>query len=196
MAMDVAALLDSLKVKQAIFAGCSIGGYVMFEIWRQRPDLVSAMAFLCSKPQPDTEANRQQRAEVMAKARAGGAAFTAEFLDGMANSMTGASVRAEHPEVTARVRAMMSFTPEALIAVQGAIANRADYCPLLPTMTVPVLAVAGAEDPGIPPEAVRVIAESAPNAEFHLVEKAGHYAPFEVPEAMAEIVSEWLQGCN
>jgi pimeloyl-ACP methyl ester carboxylesterase len=193
MAADVIALLDSLGVKEAIFAGCSIGGYVLFEIWRQRPDLVSAMAFLCSKPQPDTDANRISRAETIAKIQTGGTAYVAEFFDYMARTMTGDTTRVEQPEITARLRGMMSFTPEALIAVVAAIRDRADSRPLLPTITVPVLAVAGGEDAGIPPDEVREIAELAPHVDFQLVEKAGHYAPYEVPEIMAEIVSEWLE---
>jgi pimeloyl-ACP methyl ester carboxylesterase len=192
MAADVIALLDSLGVKEAIFAGCSIGGYVLFEIWRQRPDMVSAMAFLCSKPQPDTEANRLSRADTIAKIQAGRAAYVEEFLDYMARTMTGETTRADHADITTRLRAMMSFTPEALIAVVAAIRDRADSRPLLPTITVPVLAVAGGEDVGIPPEEVRVIAELAPHVDFQMVEKAGHYAPYEVPEVMAEIVCEWL----
>jgi len=192
MAEDVIEWLDSLGVKKAIFGGCSIGGYVLFEIWRQRPDLVSALAFLCSKPQPDTEENRQHRMEIVAKVRTGGASFVEEALDGMAHSLVGETSRTQDPDITALVRNMMSFTPEELIAVLTAIAYRADSVLLLPGITVPVLAVAGGEDSTIPPDEVHLIGEKVPNAEFHLVEKAGHYAPFEVPDVVAGLVNGWL----
>ncbi|MGB7986928.1 MAG: alpha/beta hydrolase, partial [Terracidiphilus sp.] len=57
LAVDVLALLDRLNIPTAIFAGCSIGGYVLLEIWRQAPERVRGLAFLCSKPQPDAETN-------------------------------------------------------------------------------------------------------------------------------------------
>lgn len=194
MAADIFAGLEAQGVEQAIFTGCSIGGYVLFELWRQRPEIFRAMAFLCSKPQPETEAALAKRQETIAKAEAGGQAFVEGFLDNMAQTMTGKSVREENSEICAEVRNHLSFTPEALVAVQRAIAGRADSRPTLATITVPVLAVAGAEDAGIPPQDVREIAEKAPHAEFHVIEKAGHYAPFELPEAVAAVLKPWLAG--
>lgn len=36
-------LLDHLKIKKAVFAGCSMGGYIMFEIWRTYPNRVKVI---------------------------------------------------------------------------------------------------------------------------------------------------------
>ena len=35
LASDVLALLDYFRLPKAVFAGCSIGGYVMLELWRR-----------------------------------------------------------------------------------------------------------------------------------------------------------------
>ena len=37
LAADILALLDHLKISKAVFGGCSIGGYVMLELWRRAP---------------------------------------------------------------------------------------------------------------------------------------------------------------
>ena len=37
LAADVIALVDHLKVRKAVFAGCSIGGYVLLELWPMFP---------------------------------------------------------------------------------------------------------------------------------------------------------------
>ena len=36
-ATDVLALMDYLALPAAVFAGCSVGGYVMLELWRRAP---------------------------------------------------------------------------------------------------------------------------------------------------------------
>jgi pimeloyl-ACP methyl ester carboxylesterase len=43
LAADTLALLDHLKVSAALFAGCSIGGYVLLELWRQAPERVRGL---------------------------------------------------------------------------------------------------------------------------------------------------------
>ena len=70
-ARDVLTLLDHLNLPGAVFAGCSIGGYVLLELWRQAPQRIHSLAFLCSKPQPDAPANLAKRVETIAKARNG-----------------------------------------------------------------------------------------------------------------------------
>ena len=81
LATDILALLDHLHVPEAIFAGCSIGGYVLLELWRRAPKRMRGLAFVCSKPQPDAEANLLKRAENIAQVRAQG---TQALFDGMA----------------------------------------------------------------------------------------------------------------
>ena len=61
LAADVLALLDHLKVETAVLVGCSIGGYVLLELWRQAPERISGLAFICSKAQPDAAANLARR---------------------------------------------------------------------------------------------------------------------------------------
>ncbi|MGB6721881.1 MAG: alpha/beta fold hydrolase, partial [Terracidiphilus sp.] len=84
LASDVLALLDHLHLATAVFAGCSIGGYVLLELWRRAPQRIAGLAFLCSKPQPDAEANLVRRAATIAQARAG---ETARLFDGMAQTL-------------------------------------------------------------------------------------------------------------
>jgi len=71
LAADVLALLDHLMVPPAVCAGCSIGGYVLLELWRRAPQRIRGLAFVCSKPQPDAAANLARRTASIEKARAG-----------------------------------------------------------------------------------------------------------------------------
>ena len=42
-AHDLARLCDELRIGQAVFAGVSIGGYILFEFWRQSRDRVATL---------------------------------------------------------------------------------------------------------------------------------------------------------
>jgi len=44
LAADVLALLDHLKINEAVFAGCSIGGSVLLELWRIAPERMTGLA--------------------------------------------------------------------------------------------------------------------------------------------------------
>jgi 3-oxoadipate enol-lactonase len=190
LAADVLKLLDHLQVDSAVFAGCSIGGYVLLELWRTAPQRMRALAFVCSKPQPDAEANLAKRAATIAQARSGdvGALF-----DGMAQSLTGAAAQARRPEIAAEVRARMTLTRDALVAVQAGLAARPDSVPTVATIKVPVLAAAGGADPVVSPEEMKAFLAAPGGCEFHLLPDAGHFAAYEQPEKMAALLAAWLR---
>lgn len=190
LADDVLALLDKLDVPQAVFAGCSIGGYVLLEIWRRAPQRVKALAFVCSKPQPDTEAGRAKRAGTIAEVRAG---KIASLFDGMAQTQAGASSRSRRPEMVAELRKRMTLTPEALIAVQAGLAARVDSVPTVPTIDVPILAIAGGEDTGVTPADMGAFRAAQDSCELHVLADAGHLAAYEQPEKVAALFADWLR---
>jgi pimeloyl-ACP methyl ester carboxylesterase len=190
LAADVLALLDLLQLQEAVFAGCSIGGYVLLELWRQAPERMSGLAFICSKPQPDAEANLAKRAENIAKVETGG---VAALFDGMAQTLLGATARERHPEMAAEVRARMTLTAEAAIAVQAGLAVRPDSLPAVATISAPVLAIAGGEDGGITPAEMEAFNAAPGGCEFHLLPDAGHFAAYEQPQKVASLLAEWLR---
>jgi pimeloyl-ACP methyl ester carboxylesterase len=187
---DVERLLNAARIERAIFAGCSIGSYTLYELWRRIPARIRALAFCCGKPQPDTALNQAKRREDIEKIRLGG---TAGFFDRITETLVGPTSRAQDPAKSVRLRAMMDdMTPEAVIAVQQGLARRPDSVPTLSTITVPVLALAGAEDPGSSPEEMAVIRDLAPDCEWHVLPDAGHYAPYEQPETVGRILREFF----
>lgn len=190
LAADVLALLDHLKIPAAVFAGCSVGGYVLLELWRQAPERVRGMAFVCSKPQPDAEANLPRRAATIAQARGGG---RAALFDGMTQTLIGATARQRHPEIAAQLRARMTLTSEALVAVQAGLAARPDSVPTVATITVPILAIGGGEDPGITASEMEAFHVAPGGCEFHLLADAGHFAAYEQPRKVAALLGEWLR---
>jgi len=190
LARDILALLDDLKLESAVFVGCSIGGYVMLEIWRRAPKRMRGLAFLCSKPQTDAEANLAKRAENIARARREG---VAALFDGMAQNLVGSITRNDHPEIVARLRSRMTLTLEAFVAVQAGLAIRPDSVPTVATIGVPVLAVAGGEDASVSPAEMKAFGEAPGGCDYHVLDRAGHFAAYEQPQKMADLVAPWLR---
>ncbi len=190
LAEDILALLDHLELSYAVFAGCSIGGYVLLELWRRAPHRMRGLAFVCSKPQPDAEANLVKRAATMAQARTSG---VAQIFDGMAQNLVGAAARARRPEITAEVRARMTLSVEALLAVQAGLAVRPDSAPTVATIGVPVLAIAGGADPSVAPQEMKAFEAAPGGCTFHLLPEAGHFAAYEQPGDVAALFSAWLR---
>lgn len=194
LAADAGRLLDHLELGKALFAGCSIGGYTLFEIWRTMPSRAEAFAFCCSKPQADSDAQRAKRAETIAKVQGRG---TAELIESNLETLIGSGARRRWPEKVAEAREMMQAVPvESIVAVQQGLAARPDSVVTARTLRVPCCVIAAGEDPASPPADMKLLAEQIRNggygAEYNEIPDAGHFAPFEQAELVARILRRFF----
>lgn len=190
LAGDVVALLDRLAVAEAVFVGCSIGGYIMLELWRQAAERMRGLAFICSKPQPDAEPALVKRAANIAIARESG---VAALFDGMAKLLVSETVRQRWPDIVAKCRSRMTLTTEAFIAVQAGLATRPDSIPTVAAIHKPVLAIAGGEDTAVSPADMEAFRAASGGCEFHSIPDAGHFAAYEQPEKVSLLLGGWLR---
>jgi 3-oxoadipate enol-lactonase len=190
MAADTLVLLDKLEVKQAVFVGCSIGGYVMLELWRRAPQRMRGLAFVCSKPQSDAEPALIKRAANIALARESGAA---KIFDGMVQLLLGETARPNRPGIVSECRSRMTLPTEAFIAVQAGLAARPDSVATVASIDKPVLAIAGGEDTAVNPSDMEAFRAAPGGCDYHLLPDAGHFAAYEEPEKVAALLSQWLR---
>ena len=190
LAADVLALLDTLQLVDAVFVGCSIGGYVMLELWRHVPQRMRGLAFVCSKPQPDAEPGLIKRAGNIAIARESG---VSALFDGMAKLLIGETSQRRRPDLVSECRAHMTLTPEAFIAVQAGLATRPDSIPTVATIESPVLAIAGGEDTAVASADMEAFHSAYGGCQFHLIPDAGHFAAYEQPKKVADLLAPWLR---
>jgi pimeloyl-ACP methyl ester carboxylesterase len=87
----------------------------------------------------------------------------------------------------------MTLTPEVLVAVQAGLATRPDSVPTVSGINVPILAIAGGEDPGVTPAEMEVFQAAPGGCEFHILHDAGHFAAYEQPAKVAALLAEWLR---
>jgi 3-oxoadipate enol-lactonase len=189
LASDIEALLDHLALPSAVFVGCSIGGYVMFELWRRVPQRLRGLGFICSKPQPDAEPNFIKRADTIGRARAGEREL---LFDAMARTSIGPSAQARRPGILPELRARMTLSADAIVAVQAGLAVRPDSVPTVGTITVPVLGVSGGEDFAVSPEEMRALDDAPGGCCSHVLPDAGHFAAYEQPEKVSGYLAGWL----
>jgi pimeloyl-ACP methyl ester carboxylesterase len=168
----------------------SMGGYVAFEILRQAPERVSALALLNTNARADSAESTQNRRRLMALAE--------KDLEAVVATLMPKQVTPGHlsdPAITATISQMArSIGPAAFARQQTAIIGRVDSRPLLPRIACPTLVLAGRADAIMPLELLEEMARAIPGATLVVVEDCGHMAPLEQPEAVTDALYLWLTG--
>lgn len=189
-AADLVRLCDELGVRKAVFAGESIGGYILFEFWRRHRQRVRALALCNTRAQADTPEGRAARLKVAAEVEKTG---PEPFLDSMIPRLLGETTRRNRPDVVQAARQMMrKSSAPGIAAVQRGMAERHGSVPTLATIDVPTLVLAGEEDVLIPQADSELMQRGIIGSRLRVVPKAGHYAVFEQPEAAGALLREFL----
>ena len=189
-AHDILALCDELHIARAVFIGCSIGGYINFELWRRAHERVHAFVFIDTKAPADSEEARANRLRSADDVLARG---PESFIDSMLPKLIGRTTRSNRPDIAATARSMMMETSAAgIAAIQRGMAERPDSTPTLSAITVPTLVLFGDED-DVPLAEGEAIRSGIRGSELRVIERAGHYAPFEKPDEVGRILREWLE---
>ena len=181
LAGDAVDLLDHLGVTSAVAAGCSMGGYVLFEMLKSAPRYLSAVALISTRPGADNEEGRKNRQKMIEQVdREGVEAIAAQ----MVTKLLGATTQRERPELVSQVKSLIvTNTPERVKAAVAAMMDRHDSTPLLAKIEVPALIVHGAEDALIPPTEAEGMHRAIRNSQLELIPLSGHLPNLEQPAA-------------
>ena len=180
--------------RPAVFAGLSMGGYLLMEILRQAPHLVDGALFMDTKATADPPAARALRLQVADEVLAAG--HTRALADALIPNLLGATTRAERPEVVATVRAWIEAAPPVAVAsAQRAMADRPDSLETLRTYEGPAVVVWGSEDTISPEADQRAMLAAMPQAVAREIPGAGHLSavedPLAVNDVLLEVLSDW-----
>jgi len=191
-AVDVVRVCEDVGVERAVFCGNSIGGYVMFEVWRQHRERMRAMVLCGTKAgADDAEAHSNRLKAAEAVEREG----PEQFIEATLPRLLGESTRRNRPDLVERARNMMrKMTVAGIAAVQRGMAERPDSIPMLATIDVPALVIVGDEDVATPRPEAEIIVRGIRGSRLAVVAGAGHYVPLEKSEEVHGLVREFLQG--
>jgi 3-oxoadipate enol-lactonase len=182
---DVVALLDALAIDTAWYCGVSIGGMVGLWLAAHAPERVRGLVICCSSAHPG---DPQKWAERAATVRAAGT--TAPVVDAVAAGWVTEAFAAEHPEVLARLKAMLAASPPVGYAALCDVLETLDLRAELERVQVPTLVIGGAQDTSIPPEHSERIAAGIMGARYELLDPGAHVPMVERPDAIATLVVE------
>jgi pimeloyl-ACP methyl ester carboxylesterase len=193
-AADLNRVLDDAKIGRAAFAGVSIGGYVLFELWRRNRDRVSSLTLIDTKASPDTPEGRAGRLQSAADVLERG---TEPFIDSMLPKLLGATTRHARPDLVEAARKMMlKMSPEDISLVLKGMAERPDSTPTLKTITVPTLILVGDEDTLTPVADAELMKQNISSSQMKIISKAGHYAVWEQSEEAGKVLRQFLDAVH
>jgi len=190
-ANDVLRVCEDAGVERAVFAGNSIGGYILFEFWRRFRERVSALILVDTKASPDTEEARKTRLAAADDVLKRG---TEPFINAQLPKLLGESTRRNRPDqVDQAKKLMMKSSAAGIAAVQSGMAERPDSTPTLRMIDVPTLLLVGEEDGVTPAAEMELIHRNVRGSEMRRIPQAGHYSPFERPEDVHRAMREFLR---
>lgn len=184
LADAVAAAVDASSFA---YAGVSLGGAVGLELMRRHPDRVRAAAIVASGARLGTpEGWRDRAAQVRAQSTSSLIAASARrwFADGSP---------ARRPEIVGRLlHALQDADDESYARCCEALAGY-DLRGRLGAIGAPVLAVWGAHDTVATRADAAEIAEAVRHGATHRIADAAHLPPAEQPEAVADVLTTFLE---
>lgn len=197
LADDLAGLLDALGVTETAVMGHSMGGFVAQAFALAYPQrltklILSATNFGGPRHIPVTQEAlavlMDTTSDPLVRLRNG---ILISCAPGFAERCPEVveewlAYRAAHPIDPAGYQAQMGIGL-GLMSAEAAFEQR------LAQVTAPTLLISGAHDKVVPPGNVVLLAQVIPHAQTVILEAAGHFFPFEVPEQAAAVVANFLR---
>lgn len=186
LAADVVATADELGLGAFAFVGLSISGGIGQVLGLDHGDRLTSLVLCCTAPVFGDPATWTERAAQVRR----------EGLEPLVGATTERwftpAFRSAQPDRVAWVMDMFRATPtEGYAGCCEALAGY-DVTERLEQLRVPTRVVAGAEDPGTPPEVGARIADAVPGADLVVLDGAAHIANVAVPEPFNAAVREHL----
>lgn len=164
---DLVALLDEVGAERAHVAGLSLGGMTAMRLAAREPARVDRLALLATSAKPDPQV-------FLDRARAARSGGTAAMAPAVAARWLTPSYAAAHPDLVARLEAMIAMADDEGYAACCEVIAQLDLRAEIGSITAPTLVISGREDPALPPEHQELIAGTIPGAELVTISPGAH----------------------
>lgn len=194
VAEDIIETLRSLEINSAIFIGCSMGGYVIFELIRRNPELVAGLILCDTRAEADSEEARDNRLKQIEKIQNDGTDFMVEATP---KNLLSDHTRETNPALVEQIK-LWTATPEdtTIIKTLEMLAQRPDSVETLKEITVPALILVGENDKVTPVSAAETIAHGITDSKLKIIPRAGHLSPVEEPAEVLIHIKQFINTFN
>ena len=168
-------------------AGISMGGYLVFELWRQDPKRIPALVLADTRATPDTPEGKQARDDAI---RVLGEDGFDPFWEGLAPKLFAPSADTAVVSRARDLAAQQEIT--ALTSALLTLRDRGDSRPTLATIDVPTLVLVGEEDSLTPPADAAELEDGIERARLVRIPDVGHLTPLEAPEEFTKALLSFL----
>ncbi|MCC3276070.1 alpha/beta hydrolase [Arthrobacter sp. zg-Y40] len=168
------------------YAGVSLGGAVGLQLGLDHGDLFDGLAVMCSGAKIGDAEGWEERADTV---RAQG---TPTQITGSAQRWFAPGFMEREPAAAAALLHSLQDADRFSYAYCCSALANFDVRERLPDITVPVLAVAGAEDAVTPPSFADLIADRVTNGTAAVVNEAAHLVPAEQPAQTAQLLKDFF----
>ena len=179
-------LLDELGFERVSLCGVSLGGMVGMTLALQEPERVDRLVLACTSAYVGPPEGWTERARIV----------RTRGMEAVADTVIGRwftpELQDEEPQTMARFRAMLAATPPEGYARCCEALGAWDARERVSAIAVPVLVVAGEDDPAISVEQAQLVASRVPGARLRILERAAHLANVERAEAFTNAVLDHL----
>ncbi|MBT1160358.1 alpha/beta hydrolase [Bifidobacterium sp. SO1] len=186
-------LLHKAGYRRAVWAGLSMGGYVILDIQRRHPDVVAGFAMCDTKGDADTPAQRANRVRVADTCeRSQSVEPVMHFADA---DEADSSFKQSEAGKALFARWIREQRPEGIAWRQRMAAGRPDLNDQLPRVQAPAAVICGDKDPFADETRMRAIADAMTGTEaaYTLVDDCGHFSAVEHPAIVATSLVSLMQ---
>ncbi|NEG70375.1 alpha/beta fold hydrolase [Bifidobacterium choloepi] len=178
-------MLHAAGYDRAIWAGLSMGGYLVLDIQRRHPDAVAGIALLDTKGDADSAKSRANRIRIAAECERDRTTQPVMFFVDVAPNDSSVKKSAAYIEQFGEW--IREQEPEGIAWRERMAAGRPDLNDVFGTIAEPAAVVCGLNDPSSPPAVMEPIAaQIRSGAVVTEIEDCGHFSAWERPEAVAQ----------
>lgn len=194
MAEAVKSIVDTLKLKQFIYVGHSMGGYVGTAFAKKHGDLLLGLVMFHSHPFADSEEKKEGRQKAIDFiGRQGHVLYVKQLFPNLFAPGYTRSNAFLTEKLTFRA---INYPAEAIVNALKAMQKRPDNSAALTKLACPVLFIIGETDAVVSMENSMGQTHLPQIAEIHVLPKVGHMGMFEARKKCSKLIRHFIPFCK
>jgi 3-oxoadipate enol-lactonase len=187
---DVTAVMDSLGIDRAVWAGLSVGGMASLRAALVAPERVAGLVLVDTHAGTERPLRRLKYRFMAVIARHFG---LSPVVPAISRMMFGASTRRRDPKLVADwEEKFRAADVPSMLEYASALLSRDSVLGRLADISVPTLVIVGEEDTSLPRRYSDEIAAGIPGAKLVVVPSAGHLSALEQPDIVTDEMHGFL----